>query len=130
MACAAAVLAVPACGSEGSRRGTSSGGWHGSLRRTRPTVEPTNTDPAVTISPNPASVGQFGPGALAISPGTRVQWNNWSQTEHTVTFDNPLVPSSQPFGGGGSFLVRFPTRGTFTYHCRIHAGMTGRIVVA
>ena len=130
-ATAAVVVAVVVAGAAGcGHTSRGSGGWLGSLGRTRPTAEPTNTDPAVTISPNPQTVGQFGPKELQVTPGTRVQWNNWSQTRHTVTFDDPSLPSSPAFGGGGTWLVRFPAPGTFSYHCSIHAVMTARVVVA
>ena len=109
----------------------SCGGGRSNASRTTspPTVEPTSTDLAVTISPNPQTVGGFGPKQLTVPVGDEVQWNNWTHDQHTVTFDDASIPSSQPFGGGGSYKVRFPRPGTFTYHCSIHSAMTASIVV-
>jgi plastocyanin len=37
---------------------------------------------------------------------------------------------SGTLGPGASFLHTFTTAGTYAYHCRIHSGMTGTVIVA
>ncbi len=74
------------------------------------------------------------PSTLTIHPGDRVTWQflDGPAAEHTVT--------SQSHAGGlrfkgtgpklsGSYSVTFSKRGTYYYHCTIHPGMNGRIVV-
>lgn len=114
-----AAVGVGACG----------GGRHAPSRSTTPaTAEPTSVDPAVTISPRDGTVAYFGPQTLTVRAGEEVQWNNWTQDQHTVTFDDPSIESSRPMGPGGSFRARFAAAGTYTYHCSIHAAMTASIV--
>lgn len=110
--------------------GCGGGGGKGSLQKTRPTAEPNDTSLAVTIRPDPASVGSFGPQTLQVHAGERVVWNNWSTNTHTVTFDDPTIGSSPDLGGGGTWTARFAVAGSFPYHCRIHPAMTGTIVAA
>jgi hypothetical protein len=71
----------------------------------------------------------FSPTSLTVSVGTGVTWTNEDSAGHTVTaddgsFDSGTIPS------GGTFPQTFVTAGTFTYHCAIHTGMTGTIVVS
>jgi plastocyanin len=101
----------------------------GSLAKTLPTAEPNDTDIAVTIRPEAATVGSFGPSSLTIKTGERVVWNNWSQNTHSVTFDDGAIGTSPDLAGGGTWSARFPTAGTFAYHCHFHSGMTGTVVV-
>jgi len=46
---------------------------------------------------------------------------------HTVTDDGGAFDTSLPVGQ--IFLHTYATAGTYTYHCTIHAGMTGSIKV-
>ena len=58
---------------------------------------------------------------------------NWymldAGTEHTVTFDDQRLPSSDRMSKGGGHGVVFSEAGTFTYFCSIHPGMRGTVVV-
>jgi len=47
---------------------------------------------------------------------------------HTVTSDNAAWDSGN-IPAGGTFKFTFTTAGTFPYHCTIHPGMTGTIIV-
>jgi len=49
-------------------------------------------------------------------------------TTHTVTADGGLFNSGN-LSTGQSFSFTFVSRGTFTYHCRIHPSMTGTVSV-
>jgi plastocyanin len=73
--------------------------------------------------------------------GKTVQWSNNGPSAHTVTSNADAWTSASlaapsggdPYGGGGSsggtFTHLFSSTGTYAYHCSIHAGMTGVIVV-
>jgi plastocyanin len=71
---------------------------------------------------------KYRPRRLEVDVGTRVRWTNRGHNPHTVTsnaglFDRQIDP-------GERFSRRFKKPGTFKYHCEIHDGMTGRVVVA
>jgi plastocyanin len=70
----------------------------------------------------------FSSSSLQVVMGTKVTWNNDDTTVHTVTADNNSFDSGdmQP---GASFSQSFNSVGTFPYHCKHHAQMTGSIVV-
>jgi plastocyanin len=70
----------------------------------------------------------FGPRDIRVRAGTRVQWTNGDQLQHTVTandasFDSGLIDP------GHTFEHVFDRPGTYAYHCTPHPFMTGRIVV-
>lgn len=71
---------------------------------------------------------RFHPGTLKIKRGDSVTWA-WRtrNSEHNVTFHGLHSRT----GSKGSFSVRFPRSGTFSYVCTIHIseGMRGKIVV-
>jgi plastocyanin len=60
--------------------------------------------------------------------GTIVVWTNSDTTAHDVKADNGgfFTPIIQP---GGSASVTMSTAGSVIYHCSIHPGMVGTIVV-
>jgi plastocyanin len=70
----------------------------------------------------------FNPGTVSVPMGTVVTWINRDVQGHTVTmpgvFDSGPIP---PNGGRWSWVAS--AAGTFTYHCLIHPGMNGTIVV-
>lgn len=71
---------------------------------------------------------RFHPSTLEIRPGETVTWA-WDirHAEHNVSFHGLHSKT----GSRGSFTVRFPRAGTFSYLCTVHAGqgMRGKIVV-
>lgn len=71
---------------------------------------------------------RYTPATLSIKRGDTVRWL-WRDgpTEHNVT-GTGFKSRTQ---ASGSFSVRFTRRGTFNYHCTIHAseGMRGRVIV-
>jgi plastocyanin len=72
---------------------------------------------------------QFSPAATDVLPGEPVTWSNISERTHTVTADDGSFDSGD-LPGGATFAVTAPaTPGTYLYHCRIHAGMTGELDV-
>jgi plastocyanin len=70
----------------------------------------------------------FRPGTLRVQKGTRVVWRNAGTRPHTTT-SNSGAWNSGTLQPGETFKRRFRKAGRFRYHCEIHAGMTGKIVV-
>lgn len=73
-------------------------------------------------------MNSFSPSSLTISAGTTVVWTNKDAVTHTVTSDNGTFDSGD-MGKNTTFSNTFSTVGTFRYHCRIHSGMKGTIIV-
>jgi plastocyanin len=85
---------------------------------------------AITIPIRAEVLGDraFVPNALDIRVGTTVTWTNTDSVSHTSTsngggWDSGLI------GPGRGFSFTYPTAGTFAYHCAIHPGMVGVVVV-
>jgi plastocyanin len=89
-----------------------------------------------TVTPGGPSGGvsisgfAFHPGTVTTSSGVTLTWTNSDGTAHTVTetagsqaFDSGDIPS------GSSYSLTLTLPGTYAYKCKIHAGMTGTIVV-
>jgi plastocyanin len=74
-----------------------------------------------STSPNTVTMSN-----LSFSPS--VTWKNNDSVQHSVTSDTGLFDSGL-FNAGGSYSHTFSTAGTYNYHCSIHAGMTGKIIV-
>ena len=70
----------------------------------------------------------FAPRTITITHGTRVRWLNTGSVGHTST-SNTGAWDSGVIAEGSSFSRVFRTRGTFRYHCSIHATMMGTIRV-
>ena len=70
----------------------------------------------------------FNPFTLNITVNTTVKWTNKDGMDHTVTSETGLF-SSGTIVNNGTFSFQFTTAGTYQYHCTLHAGMEGRIVV-
>ncbi len=70
---------------------------------------------------------KFRPQALEIAKDTRVVFSNASSAAHTATdrggFDTGRIKA------GSSIAMRFGQKGTFSYHCKIHPFMRGKVVV-
>ncbi|MET0601174.1 MAG: plastocyanin/azurin family copper-binding protein [Baekduia sp.] len=63
---------------------------------------------------------------VKIARGASVKWV-WKDgdTPHNVTFATKHSKTQK----SGSYTLRFARTGTFTYHCTIHPGMNGKVVV-
>jgi plastocyanin len=72
--------------------------------------------------------GAFSPADLTVDAGTTVTWRNTDGTSHTSTSD-ATGWNSATIPPGGQFSFTFATAGTFPYHCSIHPGMTGTVIV-
>ena len=97
-----------------------------------PSPTPTTDGPSssVAIPAGAASLGNkaFMPDELTVAVGTTVTWMNTDSVAHTSTSD-ATGWSSGMVAPGGRFSVAFQTAGTFPYHCTIHPGMVGTVVV-
>src|SRR5689334_18196505 len=95
-----------------------------------PTPAPGGSSSSVAIPTGASTLGSsaFMPDALTVPAGTTVTWTNTDSVAHTSTSDAKgwdsgiVVP-------GGQFSRSFQTAGTFKYHCAIHPGMIGTVVV-
>jgi plastocyanin len=83
--------------------------------------------PAVGVHDVVARNLQFLPPAVQVAPGTTVTWH----------FEDGAVPHDVKADGfssavqkTGTFRHRFDRTGTYSYRCTLHAGMTGRVIVA
>jgi len=89
-----------------------------------PAAAPAQASRAKTVD---ISHFEFHPHALEVGKGTRVVFSNSSGTTHTAT-DSGVFDTGH-IKPGHSVAVRFERKGTFSYHCKIHPFMHGKIVV-
>jgi plastocyanin len=68
----------------------------------------------------------FNRATVRIHKGDSVTWV-WKDptVPHNVTFAHRHSTTKQK----GTYTLRFTTAGTFRYHCTIHPGMDGRVIV-
>jgi plastocyanin len=68
----------------------------------------------------------FKKATVKIAKGASVKWV-WKDgdTPHNVTFASKHSKTQK----SGSYTLRFAKTGTFKYHCTIHPGMDGKVVV-
>jgi plastocyanin len=96
-----------------------------------PTPSSTSTGTsAVSIPMGASSLGSnaFNPNPLTVSVGATVRWTNDDTITHTSTANNGTWNSSNVLPGG-HFDFTFQAAGTYAYHCAIHPGMVGTVVV-
>jgi plastocyanin len=83
--------------------------------------------PVTGVTEVAAKDNRFTPAAIQVPAGTEVTWR----------FEDAFVPhdvKADGFSSGeprrkGSFTHSFAQPGTYAYHCTVHDGMTGRVVV-
>lgn len=88
------------------------------------TVTPVGTSASVAATADQ----KFDPSSVTIKAGGTVTWS--FAIQHNVTFDN-AAPTGGNIGNTstGNVARTFPTVGNYPYHCTIHAGMSGTVVV-
>lgn len=82
---------------------------------------------------------QYTSETITIAKGTPVRWNNDGPSAHTVTSDGGLFDSQTLAGpgvdvygtptAGAQYTRTFSAEGSFPYHCKLHVGMNGAVVV-
>jgi plastocyanin len=94
-----------------------------------PTASPDGSS-SVSIPEGAQALGNraYAPDELDVSVGTSVTWTNTDSIAHTST-SNAAGWDSGIVAPGEAFSFTFQTAGTFQYHCAIHPGMTGTVVV-
>jgi plastocyanin len=70
----------------------------------------------------------FNPSEVNVAVGDTVTWVNTDTVSHTST-SNAAGWDSGSIAPGRQFSFAFTTAGTFPYHCAIHPGMVGTVVV-
>ena len=75
---------------------------------------------------NTTSSNSFSPASLTITHGQSVCWQS-GNVLHTVTDNGGAFDADLPVGQ--VFVHTYPAAGTYPYHCKIHAGMTGTVIV-
>lgn len=90
---------------------------------------PACTATSATATSNVAMVGMaFSPACIKVAAGTTVTFTNSDTVTHTVTADDASYLSGN-LAPGATFQHAYATAGTYPYHCSIHAGMTGTVIV-
>ena len=70
----------------------------------------------------------YDPETVTIKVGDTVTWVNEDAPQHDVVADNGEFKSDL-FDEGQTFSFTFTQAGTYPYHCSIHPGMTGTVIV-
>ena len=71
----------------------------------------------------------FAPSTLEINVGDMVTWDNKDSATHSIKSDSGSELTSPTFSKGGSYSHVFTTPGEYAYHCGVHFGMKGTIIV-
>jgi plastocyanin len=95
-----------------------------------PAATPAGPSSTVVIPVGAQSLANraFMPDELDVAVGTTVVWTNSDSIAHTSTSDGPGW-NSGTVAPGRQFSFEFKDAGTFPYHCTIHPGMVGTVVV-
>jgi plastocyanin len=70
----------------------------------------------------------FTPASVRVGLGESVTWTFRDSISHTATSDGGFFDTGAA-SGGSSRSVRFPSAGTFAYHCSFHPMMHGKVAV-
>ena len=88
-------------------------------------------EPSAPVATNQVDLPRsykFAPEDIVVPAGTTVTWTNNDFVDHTTTSDGTGW-NSGVVAPGGKFSVTFRSAGSFPYHCTIHPGMVGTVVV-
>ena len=85
-------------------------------------------DFTININGNRGS-SSYSPSPLTMRVGQVVNWHNLDSIEHTATLEGTFDSGKIPAFSAHDNAVTMSRAGTFTYHCTIHSGMVGTIVV-
>ena len=85
----------------------------------------TNSANMIAIKDN-----SFQPFSLTVPAGTTVTWHNQDTVPHTISSDTQGLFESGQLAPGKKYAINFSVPGSYKYHCSIHSGMQGLIVVS
>lgn len=94
----------------------------------RPTPPAASNNPATTDEVEIEDFA-FRPANIIVKKGTTVTWTNKDDSAHTVTADGGSGPNSELFGRGQSYSYTFNETGEFSYFCKPHPYMKGKVTV-
>lgn len=112
------ILLLTACGSSSTSTTTPSS----------PSPGAGGTPVAIVSGASIMTTTAYAPNPITVGIGGSVTWTNNDNTSHTATA-NDATWNSGNIAPGASFTRSFPTAGSFPYHCTIHPGMVGTVVV-
>jgi plastocyanin len=95
---------------------------------TPPASPAVGTPVAVVSGASTLTTTAYAPNPITISVGGTATWTNSDSTPHTST-GNDGSWNSGAIAPGASFSRTFAAAGSFPYHCTIHPGMVGTVVV-
>ena len=90
-------------------------------------ASPADAQPERGVTTVDAKDLKFLPPAIQVKPGTEV---TWQFVDGSVLHDVKGDGFASPIQSRGSYSHRFTQAGEYRYHCTLHAGMEGRVVVA
>lgn len=70
----------------------------------------------------------FNPDTLAVNAGTEIIWINNQGVPHHIVSQDGLFESSD-LNKGDDFKFTFANPGEYSYYCKIHPSMKGKIIV-
>jgi plastocyanin len=93
---------------------------------------PTCSEPAAgTAADVEATVSANTWGAVTASAGDVITWTNSDPVPHKVGLDDgSCTMSANIDGNGGTASLIFNNPGSYPFHCTVHPGMKGTIVVS
>jgi plastocyanin len=86
-------------------------------------------DPSGSLAMVNIKDNSFKPSTLTVPLGATVEWHNQDGVQHSVTSDIQDLFDSGVLNPGKKFTFKFETPGSYGYHCSIHPGMKGTIIV-
>ncbi|HEV3214113.1 MAG TPA: plastocyanin/azurin family copper-binding protein [Vicinamibacterales bacterium] len=97
---------------------------------TTPTTPATPAAVTVTIlsAARTLGVAAYVPNPVMVAVGAKLTWSNTDTTTHDMVSDTGVWDSGR-IAGGSQFDFTFQTKGSFPYHCSLHPGMVGTVVV-
>ncbi|HMG13548.1 MAG TPA: plastocyanin/azurin family copper-binding protein [Gemmatimonadaceae bacterium] len=87
-----------------------------------------NQQPVLTTNVSIRNLA-FSPRAIQVSPGATVDFTNNDGTPHNIIFSSAAINGATDFSAGSRAIVMPVAPGTYAYHCTIHPGMTGSVLV-
>ena len=97
--------------------------------------EDVNPDEATATTEVAIQDGKFEPETIKVKVGDTVTWTNEDSRSHIVASDpHPIhtdlsALESDNLSPGERYTFTFTEKGEFTYHCHLHPGVKGAVIV-